>query len=115
ERGTPDLLGPGFIETEFSLQGLKAVEVRFVSMPDVYDVGPDFAIEVQVSTDGGNTWQHIGTKHAARYEVATASFSINLPTTESAKVRILNQSPQAGTNLLRGNRINILDVTLVTH
>jgi Metal-dependent hydrolase len=113
ERGTPDLLGPGFIETEFSLQGLKAVEVRFVSMPDVYDVGPDFAIEVQVSTDGGNTWQHIGTKHAARYEVSTASFSINLPTT--AKVRILNQSPQAGTNLLRGNRINILDVTLVTH
>ena len=113
ERGTPDLLGPGFIETEFTLPGLDQVDVDFVSMPAPYDVGPDFALEIQVSTDGGDSWESLGMEHAERNQIATASFRPEIPASEPVSVKIINRSPQIDTDLVRGNRINILGVQFI--
>lgn len=112
-RGTPDLLGPGFIETAFTLPGLDQVDVEFVSMPATYDVGPDFALEIQVSKDGGNSWESLGIKHTERHNVATASFRPQIPASQPVTVKIINRSPQLDTDLVRGNRINILSVQFI--
>jgi len=113
ERGTPDLLGPGYIETGFGLDGLKRIAVEFVPMPDVYDVGPDFSLEIQYSTDDGVHWNSLGFTHTTKGIMATAEYEPNIPAGRQVKIRLINTSPQMDTNLLRGNRINILKVTFI--
>ncbi|GAA4790673.1 hypothetical protein GCM10023231_18220 [Olivibacter ginsenosidimutans] len=113
ERGEPGLNGPGFIETAFALKGLQEIAVEFVPMPDVYDVGPDFKLEIQASTDDGVTWNSLGTKQTTKNQVATAQFTPHIASSENVKLRMINQSPQLNTDLLRGNRLNILKVTII--
>lgn len=112
-RSEPGLNGPGFIENMVALKGLKEVFVEFVSNKDDHDVGPYFKLEIQVSTDNGATWKSLGTKQTTKNQVAIAHFSPNIPNYKKVKLRIINQSPQINTNLLRGNRINILKVTII--
>ncbi len=98
----------GYIETEFTIKGLKKVTLNAAQTNFSEPAGTP-AFELQVSVDGG-AWTKVGnTQNPAKGAFGTApyEFDVNAGDNANVKVRILNTSPMGSANQIR---INIDDV-----
>lgn len=101
--------GPGYIEGQFSYNGMKRIKVEFGSKYSNTTPTSRYTIEVKISTDEGLTWTSLGSKYVdGKGIIAIADFSPNIPRTEKVRVQVLNQSDGASDNW--GSLLSVLSI-----
>lgn len=115
----------GYIETGFTVKGLKRIAVQFMpfsahaNADHVADPGPDgFVLTIYTSINNGADWVNQGSKTAYKDGNNLASpvvldVSPNIIGSNDVLLKLVNESPSTGaTDASAGNRISILQVAL---